>query len=292
MRILDPETIKQRLEDLGMRQDILEGIKKLLAKTTGAILTTGPTGSGKTTTLYAFIKHINSPDVKVITIEDPIEYHIEGISQTQVDPAAGYTFADGLRSIVRQDPDVILVGEIRDVETAEIAMQAALTGHLVFSTLHTNSAAGTIPRLIDLGVRPVTIAPAINAAMAQRLLRKLCQTCMKKQKILLEDLKTIKKYLANMPSKISFTEPTESTEIYYPDKCKECNFTGYRGRIGIYELFEINDEMEKLILKSPPISEVHELATKNGMITLLQDGLLKVLAGVTSIEEVLRVVGE
>lgn len=292
MRILDPSTIKQKLEDLGMRKDVLVQIKKMLAKTTGAILTTGPTGSGKTTTLYAFVKYVNSPDVKVITIEDPIEYHIEGISQTQVDPVAGYTFAGGLRSIVRQDPDVILVGEIRDVETAEIAMQAALTGHLVFSTLHTNSASGTIPRLIDLGVRPVTIAPAINAAMAQRLVRKLCLQCKKKGKISNEELVLLKKYLSGLSEKIEVPAFNESTEIYQPDKCKECNSTGYQGRIGIYELFEIDNEMEKLILKSPPISEVQELAVKKGMVTLLQDGLLKVLDGVTSIEEVLRVVGE
>ena len=292
MRILDPSTIKQKLEDLGMREDLLQQIKKLLAKTTGAILTTGPTGSGKTTTLYAFIKYVNTPDVKVITIEDPVEYHIEGISQTQVDAAAGYTFAGGLRSIVRQDPDVILVGEIRDVETAEIAMQAALTGHLVFSTLHTNSSAGTIPRLIDLGVRPVTIAPAVNAAMAQRLVRRLCQTCRKKKNASGEDLELLKKYLGDLPKQIKRPALNESLEVYQPDKCKECNFTGYRGRIGIYEIFEIDSEMEKLILKSPPISEVQDMAVKKGMITLLQDGLLKVVEGITSIEEVMRVVGE
>ena len=292
MRILDPSTIKQKLEDLGMRKDVLEQIKKLLAKTTGAILTTGPTGSGKTTTLYAFIRHVNNPDVKVITIEDPIEYHIEGISQTQVDAAAGYTFAGGLRSIVRQDPDVILVGEIRDVETAEIAMQAALTGHLVFSTLHTNSSSGTIPRLIDLGVRPVTIAPAINAAMAQRLVRRLCQACKKKVKASAEELTLLKKYLGSLSKEISKPTLGESLELFQADKCKECNFTGYQGRVGIYEVFEIDSEMEKLILKSPPISEVQDLAEKKGMVTLLQDGLLKVAEGVTSVEEVMRVVGE
>jgi type II secretory ATPase GspE/PulE/Tfp pilus assembly ATPase PilB-like protein len=292
MRLLDPATIKQKLEDLGMREDLLAAVKRLLKKTTGAILTTGPTGSGKTTTLYAFVKHINGPDVKIITIEDPVEYHIEGISQTQVDPSAGYTFAGGLRSIVRQDPDVILVGEIRDVETAEIAMQAALTGHLVLSTLHTNNAAGTIPRLIDLGVRPVTIAPAVNAAMAQRLVRRLCPKCRKKQMVGAEDLSLFKKHLAGLSEDIKLPALNESLEIYYPQKCQECNFTGYQGRIGLYELFEIDAEMEKLILKSPPISEVQDLVVKKGMVTLLQDGLLKVLEGITSIEEVMRVVGE
>jgi len=292
MRILDPTTIKQKLEDLGMRADLLEMVKKLLAKTTGAILTTGPTGSGKTTTLYAFVKYVNNPDVKVITIEDPIEYHIEGISQTQVDPHAGYTFAGGLRSIVRQDPDVILVGEIRDVETAEIAMQAALTGHLVFSTLHTNDAAGTIPRLIDLGVRPITIAPALNAAMAQRLVRKLCAKCHKKEKIQAADLELIKKYLSDVAKQFKLPALNDSLEISYPQQCKECNFTGYKGRIGIYEIFEIDSEIEKLILKSPSISDIKDLAVKKGMTTLLQDGLMKVLEGTTSVEEVLKVVGE
>lgn len=292
MRILDPATIKQNLEDLGMREDTLEKIKKLLAKTTGAILTTGPTGSGKTTTLYAFVKHINSPDVKIITIEDPIEYHIEGISQTQVEPKAGYTFANGLRSIVRQDPDAILVGEIRDIETAEIAMQAALTGHLVFSTLHTNSAAGTIPRLTDLGLRPVTIAPAINAAMAQRLVRRLCIKCKKKEKISGEGLALLKKYLSSLPQNIKKPELNKILEIYSPGQCRECNNTGYKGRVGVYEIFEIDTEMEKLIMKSPSIAEVQELAEKKGMVTLLQDGLLKVIDGVTSVEEVLRVIGE
>lgn len=292
LRILDPSTIKQKLEDLGMRDNILVQIKMLLDKTTGAILTTGPSGSGKTTTLYAFVRYVNKPGMKIITIEDPIEYHLEGISQTQVDSSAGYTFAGGLRSVVRQDPDVILVGEIRDVETAEIAMQAALTGHLVFSTLHANSASGAIPRLIDLGVRPVTIAPAINAILAQRLVRRLCQKCRKKQKISPEELVLTKKYLGGLSEKMKTLQLDESTEFYHPDKCKECNFTGYRGRIGIYELFEIDEEMEKVILKSPPISEIQELVEKKGMITLLQDGLLKVLDGTTSIEEVMRVVGE
>ena len=291
MRILDPAAIRQKLEDLGMRQDTLGRVERLLAKTTGAILTTGPTGSGKTTTLYAFVKHINNPDLKIITIEDPIEYHIVGISQTQVDPGSGYTFASGLRSIVRQDPDVILVGEIRDVETAEIAMQAALTGHLVFSTLHTNDAAGAIPRLIDFGIKPVTIAPATNAVMAQRLVRRLCQKCRKKEKIKDEDLNLIKKVLANLPRPPTLPK-LDAAEIYYPGRCDECNQTGYQGRIGVYELFEIDPEMERLILKSPAISEVKDLAVKKGMITLSQDGFLKVLEGITSVREVMRVIGE
>lgn len=292
MRLLDPSSIRQKLEDLGMRDDTLVLSKKLLEKTTGSILTTGPTGSGKTTTLYAFLQSINSPDIKIITIEDPVEYHIEGISQTQVNEAAGYTFADGLRSIVRQDPDVILVGEIRDKETAEIAMQAALTGHLVLSTVHTNSAAGTIPRLIDLGVRAVTIAPALNAAMAQRLVRRLCQKCKKEQKIKAEDLAVLRKYLASLPKEIEVPQLTDALKIYYPAGCPVCDNTGYKGRVGVYEIFEIDDDMERLILKSPALSEVQDTAVKKGMITLLQDGLLKAANGTTSIDEVMRVIGE
>ena len=292
MRILDPASIKQKIEDLGMSAENLALIKRLLTKTTGAILTTGPTGSGKTTTLYAFINQVNEPGLKIITIEDPVEYHIEGISQTQVNPAKGYTFAGGLRAIVRQDPDVILVGEIRDGETAEIAMQAALTGHLVFSTLHTNDAAGAIPRLIDLGVKPVSIAPALNAVMAQRLVRKLCPDCKKKRALTKEEHQLLKDVL-----KGSTLDPqkgrtlTEKTEISAPGQCAECNFAGYRGRVGVFEIFEIDDEMENLILKSPAVSEMKEAAMAKGMVTMLQDGYLKVLAGVTSIEEVQRVLG-
>jgi type II secretory ATPase GspE/PulE/Tfp pilus assembly ATPase PilB-like protein len=292
MRILDPRAMKQKLGDLGVRDDVLKKIQSLLRKSAGAILTTGPTGSGKTTTLYTFIKHINSPDSKIITIEDPIEYHISGISQTQVDPQSGYSFASGLKSIVRQDPDVILVGEIRDSETAEIAMQAALTGHLVFSTLHTNDAAGAIPRLINFGISPVTIAPAINAVMAQRLVRNLCPDCKKKQRIKSEDLGLIKKYLSAIGPEYKLPPIGESLEIFYPQKCERCNLTGYRGRLGVYEIFEVDREIESLILKSPAISEIREAAIKKGMITLIQDGLLKVLEGRTSVEEVLRVVGE
>ncbi|MDP3731000.1 MAG: GspE/PulE family protein [bacterium] len=286
MRILDPEEIKQKIEDLGLSETNLKLIKNLLQKTTGAILTTGPTGSGKTTTLYAFINQVNEPGLKIITIEDPVEYHIDGISQTQVDPAKGYTFAGGLRAIVRQDPDVILIGEIRDGETAEIAMQAALTGHLVFSTLHTNDAAGAIPRLIDLGVKPVSIAPALNAVMAQRLVRQLCKECKKKRALTEEESELMKKVM-----EIGKPAIHSPTEIFSPGQCAECNFTGYRGRIGVFEIFEVDDEMENLILKSPAVSEMREAAMKKGMVTMLQDGYLKVLEGSTSLEEVLRVLG-
>ena len=292
MRLLDPRRIRQKIEELGMREDTLEAVRNLLKKTTGAIITTGPTGSGKTTSLYAFINQVNSTDIKIITIEDPIEYHVQGISQTQVDPESGYDFANGLRSIVRQDPDVILVGEIRDAETADIAIQAALTGHLVFTTLHTNDAAGAIPRLINFGISPVTIAPAVNATMAQRLVRRLCEKCKKMQKISSEDFEVINKYLSNISLGIKVPKIDSGMEIYYPQKCAQCNEMGYKDRIGVYEMFAMDPEMEKLIITSPSITEIKNLAIKKGMITMLQDGLIKVLEGKTSVEEVLRVIGE
>lgn len=291
MRVLDPTIIKINLEDLGIREDDLLIIENQLKKPTGMILTTGPTGSGKTTTLYDFIKKILTPDIKIITIEDPIEYHIEGISQTQVEPDKGYTFENGLRSIVRQDPDVILVGEIRDFETAEIAMHAALTGHLVFSTLHTNDAVGAIPRLIDLGVKPPVIAPAVNLLMAQRLLRKICSKCAKKRVIKKEELIKFKKILENLPSRVNFEDGlNKETQISEPNGCKYCH-NGYLGRTAVVELFEITDEIERLILKSPAEVELKEAAKKTGMVTMMQDAVIKILEGVTTIEEAERILG-
>lgn len=283
MRILDPRVININLEDLGIREDDIKIINRELQKPTGMILVTGPTGSGKTTTLYAFIKKILTPDIKVITIEDPIEYHVKGISQTQVEPDKGYTFENGLKSIVRQDPDVILVGEIRDYETAEIAMHAALTGHLVFSTIHTNDAIGAIPRLIDLGVKPPVIAPAINLLVAQRLLRRVCQKCAKKRLITKEEFQNFKKIL---PEK----ELNEKIQILEPRGCKNCH-NGYSGRIAIMELFEITDDIERLILESPSEIRLKEAAFKAGMVTMAQDATIKILNGTTTIEEVERVLG-
>lgn len=291
MRLLDPRTIRQKIADLGMRPDLLEVIKNELQKTTGAILTTGPTGSGKTTTLYAFLRQVNNPGVKIITIEDPIEYHVPDIVQTQVRPKEGYTFANGLRSIVRQDPDAILVGEIRDIETAEIAMHAALTGHLVFSTLHTNDAAGTIPRLIDLGVKPQIIAPAINIAMAQRLLRRLCEAC-KKGQPLGQRAKEFQMILGGIKNpQLSIKEITPQTIYYTAQKCAACNETGYRSRIAVFEAFVVDEDIERLILASPSIADVRKMAIEKGMVTLLQDGYLKVLQGICDIAEVQRVIG-
>lgn len=292
MRLLDPRTIKAKLEDLGMRTDLLKIIKEQLDRATGAILTTGPTGSGKTTSLYAFVQYLNSSGTKIITIEDPIEYHIKGISQTQVDVKKGYGFANGLRAVVRQDPDIILVGEIRDRETADIALQAALTGHLVLSTIHTNDSAGTIPRLIDLGIQPQIIAPAINMAMAQRLVRKLCPSCKIEDKVKPEALDKVQKILSPIKDRFKLPRLDSSLKIYFPGKgCKECNDLAYKGRIGVYEAFVIGKEMERLILKSPAISDVQELAEKEGMVTMLQDAYLKLLDGITSIDEIERILG-
>ena len=255
------------------------------------LIVTGPTGSGKTTTLYAFLKKIRNPEIKVVTIEDPIEYHLDGISQTQVNPKKGYDFAAGLKSIVRQDPDAILVGEIRDLETASIALQAALTGHLVLSTLHTNDAAGTIARLQALGEKAVNIAPAINVAIAQRLVRKVCPKCAEKETIAPELFEQIKKNLENLPSGIDMPELTPDLQIAKIKGCEHCNFTGYKGRVGIFEAMAIDDEMQDFILTSPSTSALEKLAIKKGMTTMKQDGLIKVLKGTTTIEEIKRVVG-
>jgi len=292
MRVLDPRVVKINLQALGIREDDLIIINRELQKPTGMILSTGPTGSGKTTTLYAFIKKILTSDVKIITIEDPIEYHITGISQTQVEPEKGYTFENGLKSIVRQDPDVILVGEIRDYETAEIAMHAALTGHLVFSTLHTNDAIGAIPRLIDLGVKPPIIAPAINLVMAQRLLRRVCAKCAKKRPITKQELQNFKKIVANLPPRVELKNKLdEKSQILEPQGCKNCH-NGYSGRTAVLELFEITDEIEKLILKAPAEVELKEAALKVGMVTMAQDAIIKILDGTTTIEEAERVLGK
>jgi type II secretory ATPase GspE/PulE/Tfp pilus assembly ATPase PilB-like protein len=292
LRILNPKNLIE-IEALGLRKDIAEIFNREIRRPNGMIIVTGPTGSGKTTTLYAVLKRINKPEIKIITIEDPVEYHLEGLSQTQVDPSKGYTFANGLRSIMRQDPDVILVGEIRDKETAEIALQAALTGHLVFSTLHTNDAAGAVARLIDLGVRPVSIAPALNMIVAQRLPRRVCKKCVEfitplptELKKLEEDLKRVKKEILP-PSFLDL-----KLKIPKAKGCPDCNFTGYRGRVGIYETFLVDDEMERFILTSPSIVDMRELAIKKGMVLMRQDGLIKVLEGITTIEEIERVVGE
>ncbi|OHA48740.1 MAG: hypothetical protein A2806_01250 [Candidatus Terrybacteria bacterium RIFCSPHIGHO2_01_FULL_48_17] len=289
LRILNPRNLLS-LEELGLRQDLLEKIREGLKQPNGMILTTGPTGSGKTTLLYALVRHVTTPKVKIITIEDPIEYRIRGIEQTQVDTEAKYTFAVGLRSIVRQDPDYVLVGEVRDIETANIALQAALTGHLVFSTLHTNDAPGAIPRLIELGAKPETIAPALSLIIGQRLLRRLCKECATSATLNEEMTSRIKKALAGLPAPLMPTF-SKGLELFYAKGCAACHNTGYRGRVGIFELFPMDSAMESLTLKKPSTFEVRKTAAERGMVTMQQDGLLRVLDGTTDTAELERVTG-
>lgn len=291
IRILDPESLRG-LSKLGLRPDLLEIVKKALKQPNGMILATGPTGCGKTTTLYAFCKEINSPEIKVVTIEDPIEYHLEGISQTQVNPKKGYRFASGLRAIVRQDPDVILVGEMRDEETVSIALQAALTGHLVFSTLHTNDAAGAVTRLISLKGDLANIGPALNVVIGQRLLRKACEKCGEKRSVAKKELAKIETELGPIKERFSIPKLNSGLKVLKVKGCEACNFTGYRGRTGIFEIFPIDDEMEAFILKEPAIVELKQKAMQRGMTTMKQDGFLKVVQKITTIEEVERVMGE
>jgi len=285
LRLLDPKTISLSLNDLGFRQEDLEILEKEIKKPNGLIITTGPTGSGKTTTLYAFIRKIMRPEVKIITLEDPIEYHLSGITQTQVDEEAGYTFAEGLRAILRQDPDILLVGEVRDSETAKTALDASLTGHLVFSTLHTNDAAGAIPRLLDLGANKGSLAASLNLIMAQRLVRRLCG-CKEKYKLSKDVLDRISDILSNIKH-----PPIEKVSFYKPKGCPKCNELGYKGRIGVLEIIEVDDEVEKLIAQNPSHSDVLEFSKKKGMITMHQDALLKAMEGITSLEEIERVIG-
>lgn len=291
LRILNPKSISVAFEELGIEKCLLEALAKESKKPNGMIITTGPTGSGKTTTLYALLKKIYTPEIKIITLEDPIEYHLTGITQTQVEEERDYTFSSGLRSILRQDPDVIMVGEIRDLETAKIAVNAALTGHLVLSTLHTNNAAGTIPRLIDLGVDPTGIAPALNICLAQRLVRKFCDKCKEKYEASEKEIQTIKKVLGSLPKDYQLSDEAKEIKFLWRAKgCGACNNIGYRGRIGVFEAIVVDEKIESLILKRPSESEILKTAEGQGLLNMRQDGILKVLNGTTSLEELERVV--
>ncbi|MSU56202.1 MAG: type II/IV secretion system protein [Candidatus Taylorbacteria bacterium] len=287
MRLLDPKSISVPLESLGMHPILLDAVQKEISKPNGMLLTTGPTGSGKTTTLYAFLRKIHTPGVKIITIEDPIEYHLAGIVQTQVEAAKHYTFASGLRAALRQDPDVIMVGEIRDGETAEVAINASLTGHLVFSTLHTNNAAGTFPRLIDLGANPKTMTSAITLAMAQRLVRKLCEACKKETLISDGDQARFAKMLENLPAS---AKPTNTTKMWVATGCDKCNNLGYKGRTGVYEAIRTDEALEKVVRENPSEREIEDATRSQGIPNMTQDGILKILSGMTSLEELGRVV--
>ncbi|OGY99892.1 MAG: hypothetical protein A2945_02285 [Candidatus Liptonbacteria bacterium RIFCSPLOWO2_01_FULL_52_25] len=291
MRILDPASTMVGLEALGLRPDDLVIVEREIAKPNGLILNTGPTGSGKTTTLYAFLRKMNDPEMKIITLEDPIEYRIEGIEQTQVNNESGYTFANGLRAVVRQDPDVVLVGEIRDLETADIALQAALTGHLVLSTLHANNAIGAVPRLVNLGVKTVSVGPALNLVIAQRLVRRLCPDC-KKSGTVSENLKVgIKKFFEKLPARVD-REKYKDFKTHEPVGCEKCNHIGYKGRIGIFEFLEGGLKLEEVILKEASEISMQRLADSQGMVTMQEDGILKTLVGETSFTEVESVTGK
>ncbi len=278
LRLLYRESALLPLDEIGFSGEALDRFNELITRPHGIILVTGPTGSGKTTTLYAALSKINSPDKNIITIEDPIEYQLKGIGQIQVNPKINLTFAAGLRSVLRQDPDVILVGEIRDSETAEIAIQAALTGHLVFSTLHTNDAAGAVTRLLDMKIEPFLISSSVMAVLAQRLVRVLCREC--RETYPLSALETAE-------LEIEAREPGPS--VYRAKGCNACFNTGYLGRTAIYELLLVDDDIRQLIMKNADASTIKAAAVKKGMRTLRQDGAGKVLAGITSVDEVVRV---
>lgn len=293
MRLLKSNSIQLAFEDLGLMPRVNDKLKKEMVKPNGLLLITGPTGSGKTTTLYSILRKLNSPKTKIITLENPVEYHLEGINQSQVDPKKGYTFANGLRSILRQDPDIVMVGEIRDVKTAETAVQASLTGHLVLSTLHTNDASGVIPRLVNMGVKPYFLTPSINAIIGQRLVRKLCDKCKVEYEMSEEEKAKVDKILAVISSKADVDIPVILPKVYkVGEGCSHCNGIGYKGRVGIYELFTMSDEIKQLASDGAHAFKILQQAIEDGMVTMLQDGILKVLSGTTSLEEVYRVIGK
>jgi len=291
MRVLNPSNISVGIEDLGMPKKLYNMIQAEIKRPSGMILTTGPTGSGKTTTLYAFLRKVTNTETKIITIEDPVEYHLPGVVQTQVEEKKGYTFESGLRSAMRQDPDIIMVGEIRDGETANTAIQASLTGHLVFSTLHTNSAAGTFTRLVDLGADPKVLTSAIHVSLAQRLVRVICKKCGKKVPLPENRFKLVDEVLASLVGMEEAAEfPTRPTEITQAVGCDACNGTGYKGRLGVFEAIFSDPSIEQIIRENPSEREIKEVAKKQGIVDMKQDGVLKVLRGITTFEELERVV--
>ncbi len=291
MRLLDIEKIMLPLEKLGLEPYDMKIIEYYIKQPNGLILNTGPTGSGKTTTLYAILNKIKKPEIKIITIEDPIEYKLEGITQTQVNPDENYTFATGLRSILRQDPDVILVGEIRDRETAEIAIHASLTGHLVLSTLHTNDSLGAIPRLINLGVEKSLIPPALRLVIAQRLLRRVCNYCKSEYEPDGNLKKLIINYLKTVPEEVLENINLDSIRLVKANGCEKCLNLGYKGRVAIFELLRVTEDLSKVIYQSPTEFAILEQAIKDGFVNLKQAGLIKALKNLTTIEEVEKVVG-
>jgi type IV pilus assembly protein PilB len=295
IRVLDPDAGLQTFEDLGLDGENLVKFRAALRKPYGLVLVTGPTGSGKTTTLYAGLKLLNKEEANLVSLEDPVEYFIEGVNQSQVRPELGYDFAQGLRQILRQDPDIIMVGEVRDEETASLVINAALTGHVVLSTLHTNNAIGVIPRLIDMGVEKYLLPSALNLMLAQRLVRRLCPDCRQqielKKEVADTFIKEIKQAPALFQKQIASKFKGASLPAFRAVGCKKCGSTGYSGRIGLFELLTMTETLEGIILKEPSDTAINEEAKRQGMITLFQDGISKMLDGVTTAEEVLRVTG-
>lgn len=291
LRLLSAKVSEHNLEDLGFSPEELDMFSRHIKKPWGMILVTGPTGCGKTTTLYAVLKKLNRREVNISTIEDPVEYDIEGINQIQVNSKVGLTFAAGLRSIVRQDPNIIMVGEIRDEETAKISIDSALTGHLVLSTLHTNDAATTFTRLLDMGVEPFLVASTVNLTIGQRLVRKICDKCKREVKIDKEKLTLVRKQLsANLIKKYNLDSPEK--KFYIGGGCQECQDTGYRGRLGIFELLEMDNKIKEMIMGKANAVEIAKWAMEKGMVPMVEDGLLKAEKGLTTLEEILRVAKE
>ncbi len=292
MRILDKSGSVPTLEQLGMRGTNYNWIMENVKKTHGIFLITGPTGSGKSTTLYSLLSILNTTSVNIVTLEDPVEYFIEGVNQSQVNAEVGLTFASGLRSILRQDPNVIMVGEIRDKETAELAVHAALTGHLVFSTLHTNNSIGAMPRMIDMGIEPFLLVASVNVVAAQRLVRKICPDCKAETEFPKGVKEIIAKELESVPKEYIEGFDIKNLKSYKGNGCEKCEHSGYRGRFGIFEVLPVTNEMQDLVLSKASASKVYEVGLKIGMITMKQDGFIKVLRGETTIDEVMRVTTE
>jgi len=293
IRVLDPETGLKTFEELGLESRNLKVVQKGISRPYGLILATGPTGCGKTTTLYAVLQLLNKEGVNIVTLEDPVEYFIEGINQSQVKPEIGYSFASGLRQILRQDPDIIMVGEIRDKETASLVIHAALTGHIVLSTLHTSNALGVIPRLIDMGIEPYLIPSTLQLAMAQRLVRRLCDNCKEKVKPNPKVRDLILKEIEELPLSVKNSiEIDKSFSLYQSKGCPKCSGAGFTGRIGVFEILSATPALSDIILKEPSEAMIKKEADEQGMVTMKQDGILKALRGITTIEEVLRVAEE
>lgn len=290
LRILDPTIGLKSLSDLGIIGRNLEVVERGIRKPFGMILMTGPTGSGKSTTIYGILQILNTDMVNIVSLEDPVEYYIDGVNQSQIRPELGYTFASGLRQILRQDPNVIVVGEMRDSETAGLAVQSALTGHLVLSTLHTNDAIGVIPRLIDMGVEPFLLPSALNVALAQRLVKRLCPDCKKEIEPLDKIKKVILDVIESMPEQARPKIKKEGLKIYKAQGCSKCGNKGTKGRIAVFEILEITPQLEKIIVSEPTESKILEESQRQGMTTMLQDGITKVLEGIIGFEELIQVV--